>query len=111
MSQVRRGQILEHAEQSKEALQIWLHTLDDAKLMVRDCREQLEAGIVRLRVIGGATAESDDSEAASATRTGAHRQRLRAGNHISNKDMLIDRTLTSAIRSYRDRTYVYLLRC
>lgn len=76
---MRRGQILEHAEQSEEALQIWLHTLEEAKLIVHDCREQLEAEIDRLRMTGRATAESDDLEAASAICTGAHRQRLRAG--------------------------------
>lgn len=62
-----------------EALQIWLQTLEEAKLIVQDSREQLEAEIDRLRVTGGATEESDDLEAASAIRTGAHRQRLRAG--------------------------------
>ena len=79
MSQARRGQILEQAEYSDEALQIWLRTLDEAKLIVQDCRRQLTAEIDRLSAIEGNTGESDELEAASMTRTGAHRQRLRAG--------------------------------
>lgn len=79
LSQARRGQILEHAEQSEEALKIWLHTLEEAKLIVHDCREQLKDEIDRLSVTEGATGENDETEATSVTRTGAHRQRLRAG--------------------------------
>lgn len=82
MSQARRGQILEHAEQSDEALQIWLRTLDEAKWIVQDCRRQLKAEIDRLGVIEGVTVESEEFEAASVTRTGAHRQRLRAGMYM-----------------------------
>ena len=82
MSQARRGQILEQAEHSDEALQIWLRTLDEARLIVQDCRRQLTAEIDRLTAIEGTTVESDELEAGSVTRTGAHRQRLRAGMYI-----------------------------
>ena len=91
MSKARRGQILEHAEQSDEALQIWLRTLDEAKLIVQDCRRQLKAEIDRLSVIEGDTVEIDELDAASVTRTGAHRQRLRAGMYIYLASIPTDR--------------------
>lgn len=76
LSQLRRGQILEHAELSMEALGIWLEALEQAKAMVLDCRDQLSAEIDRLSddpvLIG------EDVEAATDIRTGPHRQRLRA---------------------------------
>lgn len=80
LSQARRGQILEHAEKSEEALEIWLHTLEDAKSIVRDCREQLKAEIDRLSVTekGG----NDEIEAVTVIRTGPQRQRLRAGMYF-----------------------------
>ncbi|CAF9904360.1 MAG: hypothetical protein ALECFALPRED_007533 [Alectoria fallacina] len=84
LSQARRGQILEHAEQSEEALQIWLHTLEDAKLIVYDCREQLQAEIDRLGLTGEAIREAEEIEAAIVIRTGPHRQRLRAAIEIEH---------------------------
>ena len=84
MSQTRRGQILEHAEQSEEALQIWLQTLEEAKAIVHESREQLKTEIDRLSVTEEALGESNDVEAATLTRTGPHRQRLRAAIEIEH---------------------------
>lgn len=84
LSQARRGQILEHAEHSEEALQIWLHTLEDAKSIVYDCREQLQAEIDRLGLSGEAIGEAEEVEAAIVIRTGPHRQRLRAAIEIEH---------------------------
>ncbi len=83
LSQARRGQILEHAEQSEEALQIWLHTLDEAKLIVQDCRKQLKIETDRLSATEEAVGESN-FEATTVTRTGPHRQRLRAAIEIEH---------------------------
>ena len=44
LSQVRRGQILEHAKKSQEALQIWLLALAQSKAIVDDCRIQSSFG-------------------------------------------------------------------
>lgn len=82
MSQARRGQILEHAEQSEKALEVWSHTLEDAKSIVHECREQLNTEIDRLSIPKEAMGESDEIEAATVIRTGPHRQRLRAGMYI-----------------------------
>lgn len=84
LSQARRGQILEHAEQSEKALEIWSHTLEDAKSMVFDCREQLKAETSRLGVAEGTMGETDEIEAAVVIRTGPHRQRLRAAIEIEH---------------------------
>lgn len=84
LSQARRGQILENAEQSEEALQIWLHTLEEAKSIVYDCREQLQAEIDRLGLSGEAIGEAEEVEAAIVIRTGTHRQRLRAAIEIEH---------------------------
>ena len=43
LSQLRRGQILEHAEYPQEALDIWLLTLEEVDLIVGECRSQLAA--------------------------------------------------------------------
>lgn len=83
LSQARRGQILEHAEESEKALEIWALTLEDAQSIVHDCREQLKAEIDRLSVTKETIGESDDVEAATVVRTGPHRQRLRAGVYTS----------------------------
>lgn len=73
LSQIRRGQILEHAHKSEEALQIWLATLEEAKILVNDCRAHLKSEVDRLRF----TEKSAEEEVILA-RTGPHRQRLRA---------------------------------
>lgn len=79
LSQARRGQILEHAEQSEGALEIWSQTLETAIQVVIDCREQLKAEVDRLNASQEAMGASDDMEAATVIRTGPQRQRLRAG--------------------------------
>lgn len=84
LSQARRGQILEHAEQSEEALQIWLHILEDAQSIVCHCREQLQAEIDRLGLTGEPIGEAEEVEAAIVIRTGPHRQRLRAAIEIEH---------------------------
>ena len=94
LSQARRGQILEHAEQSEEALKIWLPTLEEAKSVVHDCREQLKTEIDRLCVTEEAMGKSDELEAATVIRTGPHRQRLRAGMHNLPKFVHLFRLLT-----------------
>lgn len=85
LSELRRGQILEHAELSEEALQIWLHTLEQARVIVQDCRDQLEAEIDRLGLSEDPVSIGEiDAEAASIIRTGPHRQRLRAAIEIEH---------------------------
>ncbi|KAL9131849.1 MAG: hypothetical protein Q9217_000295 [Psora testacea] len=85
LSQLRRGQIHEHAKQSQQALDIWLATLSEAKAIVRDCRQQLEAKLQDLSIEDATTKSDDeDAEAAVVIRIGAHRQRLRAALEIEH---------------------------
>ena len=50
--------------------------------MVLDCRDQLMAEVHRLGVTEEAVGASNELEAATVTRTGPHRQRLRAGTPL-----------------------------
>lgn len=85
LSRLRRGQILEHAELSEEALEIWLQTLEQAKVMVQECRIQLKAEIDRLGLSEDLVSiEELDAEAATTIRTGPQRQRLRAAVEIEH---------------------------
>lgn len=85
LSQLRRGQILEHAELSEEALEIWLQTLEQARSVVQECRNQLKAEIDRLGLSEDLVSiEEVDAEGATTIRTGPHRQRLRAAVEIEH---------------------------
>ena len=86
LSQIRRGQILEHAGLSGKALEIWRHTLEEATSVVEDCRKHLKAEIHRLGLADDAPSMGDLSEAAgaSASHTGPHRLRLRAAIEVQH---------------------------
>lgn len=83
MSQARRGQLLEHAKRSEEALQIWLQTLEESKVIVHDCRNHLESELESPKATTNATQELG-KEAARAARTGTLRQRLRAALEVEH---------------------------
>ena len=78
-SQIRRGQILEHAKKSQEALAIWLKALEQSSTIVHDCRQQLELELERTGVDSGVSPSADDLDAdgGANSRTGLCRQRLR----------------------------------
>ena len=86
MSQARRGQLLEHAKRSKEALQIWLHTLEESKLVVEECRNLLKSDLEGLEASKTASrlVQEPEEEAVSAARTGVLQQRLRAAREIEH---------------------------
>ena len=86
LSQVRRGQILEHAEQSQEALGIWLEALEVSKTIVEDCRLQLRTYQERteLNNIDDEVSEERVAERAAISRSGPFRQRLRAALEIEH---------------------------
>jgi len=86
LSQIRRGQILEHAGQNVEALQIWLQTLKEARSIVQDCRDQLRAEVDRMGSTEAivSVGEGDDLDAATTTQTGPHRQKIRAAIEIEH---------------------------
>ena len=85
LSQLRRGQIHEHAEESHLALNIWMTTLEEARIIVRDCRHHLEAEFKKPTTEQVAIdPNEEDPEAAAVARTGPHRQRLRAALEIEH---------------------------
>ncbi|MCJ1276785.1 hypothetical protein MMC21_004592 [Puttea exsequens] len=85
LSKLRRGQIHEHAEESKEALGIWLDALREAEAIVLDCRRQLQAEIDQLAQAGQlAPSQDDESGSLLAMRTGPYRLRLRAALEIEH---------------------------
>jgi len=86
MSQARRGQLLEHATRSKEALQIWLHTLEESKVIVEDCQSLLKSDIEGLEASKNASrvVQESEEEAVRAARSGVLRQKLRAAREIEH---------------------------
>lgn len=81
LSRIRRGQILEHAGRSQDALDIWLDTLGESKIIVEDCRMVLKS---QLDDLGVEEAPGTESEGLIATRTGVLRQRLRAALEVEH---------------------------
>ena len=86
LSEIRRGQILEHADLSQEALQIWLMTLEEAKIVVQGCREQLKAEIEKLGLTEDLLNEGEEDEVAGVniSQTGPHRLRLRSALEVEH---------------------------
>lgn len=82
LSQIRRGQLLEHSNRSNEALEIWLQTLNAAKLVVEDCRQRLKS--VADEIPEPAEIEITHSESPPTNRTGVHRQRLRSALEVEH---------------------------
>ena len=84
LSQLRRGQIHEHAGESEQALDIWLTTLEETRAIVGDSRRQLKAGAESLSLRNTTAGSEEDAETNEMARTGAHRQRLRAALEIEH---------------------------
>ncbi|KAL6716342.1 hypothetical protein ACLMJK_005908 [Lecanora helva] len=86
LSRIRRGQILEHAEMSGEALRVWQGTLKEAGEIVTDCRNQLKTEIERLGLTEDVLSAPEviEVDEATATSTRSHRQRLRAAIEVEH---------------------------
>ena len=72
LSQIRRGQHLEHAKQTEKALEIWLHALNNCKNLVQASRDQMN-----LRT-------ESSIRVNEATTSGVHRQRLRSALELEH---------------------------
>lgn len=79
LSRIRKGQILEHAKHTHDALRIWKNTLEAAKSMVADSRQQLSSEVAKLNTSDVVMNVEDEpeSENSAAARTGVYRHRLR----------------------------------
>lgn len=82
LSQVRRGQLLEHAKKSRGALDIWLRALEESKVLVEDCRQRLKSEFEE--IAEPQPVETGESEGLTTSRTGVHRQRLRSALEVEH---------------------------
>ena len=87
LSKARRGQILEHANRTQDALQIWQETLEEAKIAVNGCRQHLSQELTRTaaksqnRALSPEAAEAGELDS---TRAGVYRQRLRSALEVQH---------------------------
>ena len=80
LSKLRRGQLLEHADQSEDALSIWLEVLGNVKAIVNDSRREIRFAEVPLK-----DANNDDKlEADGATGRQLLRLRLRSALEVEH---------------------------
>ena len=85
LSQIRRGQLLEHAKQSREALEIWLQVLEQVKVIVEECRRQtrLDAELADSSEQTKLT-EVQQPDGNTDTRSGMLRLRLRSALEVEH---------------------------
>jgi E3 ubiquitin-protein ligase SHPRH len=89
LSQIRRGQMLENAKQSNEAMEIWLDAYKQSSAIVDECREQLQTEIELHRkqedsLVEVSKSDEDDDTGEIETRLTAHRQRLRSALEVKH---------------------------
>ncbi|KAL8943636.1 MAG: hypothetical protein Q9216_000924 [Gyalolechia sp. 2 TL-2023] len=85
VTKARRGQILEHAKQSKEALAIWADALGESQIIVSEVRSRLQAECTAVNPIVADTARTNARDAVIATtQIGAPRQRLRSALELEH---------------------------
>jgi len=86
LSRIRRGQILEHANHSQDALRIWRGVLEEAKSIVNNDRQQLSSQVARLGVADDfiETKNVSDTEDTNTSLIGVYRHRLRSTLEIEH---------------------------
>ncbi|MCJ1384828.1 hypothetical protein MMC17_007946 [Xylographa soralifera] len=80
LSKLRRGQLLEHADRSEDALAIWREVLENVKAIVNDSRQDLRSAELPLK--GAST--NDQLEADGATGRQLLRLRLRSALEVEH---------------------------
>ena len=95
LSQLRRGQLLENAMLRQKALDLWLASLERARVTVKDCRAQLESERAKFKtavissnqgkiLVDGESENEDEEGMDKDNRIGTYRQRLRAALEIEH---------------------------
>jgi E3 ubiquitin-protein ligase SHPRH len=89
LSQIRRGQMLENAKQSNDAMEIWLDAYKQSSSIVDECRDQLQTEIEMHRKQEDCAmdaSENDEEEGIGEieTRLTAYRQRLRSALEVKH---------------------------
>lgn len=83
LSRVRRGQILEHAHCTQEALDVWYECLEEVRKIVHECRQQLESELNKA-ALNDSEVLTDNEQAAVLMRAGPQRQRLRSALELEH---------------------------
>jgi len=96
MSQIRRGQILENADQSQAALEVWLRALQQSKMIVKECRLQNAAEIDKH--------QSNQEESASIRYIGISRQKLHSALELEHACTFFEASAYYQIRSNNEIT-------
>ncbi|KAI9880421.1 MAG: hypothetical protein M1830_003461 [Pleopsidium flavum] len=106
LSQIRRGQILENANQSHAALEVWLQALEQSQTIVKACRLQLAAETVGPAPIHGNTntGARDEEEMASVRHIGIYRQRLRSALELEHACTFFEASAYYQIKSNSELT-------
>ncbi|KAK8857190.1 E3 ubiquitin-protein ligase [Apiospora arundinis] len=90
-SKLKRGQLLENSPRVKEALAIWEEVLGEIRVIVAECREQLEAELKNARDAGFEDEDKDESGSEDADaeqvppRLGQARRRLQLALGLEHK--------------------------
>ncbi|MCJ1431726.1 hypothetical protein MMC27_001081 [Xylographa pallens] len=80
LSKLRRGQLLEHADRSEDALEIWRGVLENVKVIVNDSRQDLRAAELPLKGVS----TNDQLEAEGGTGRQLLRLRLRSALEVEH---------------------------
>ena len=94
LSRLRRGQILEFAKQTEDALEIWLGILNQSQKVVEECRNELEKAHKREAAV---SPEEDDT--GMDARLGVFRLRLRSALEVEHVSTFFVATAYYQIKS------------
>ena len=87
LSQLRRGQMLEHTRDTESAIKLWTAVYEEVKNIVTECRELVarESELSRMRDNSSSpSADEGEDEEDSDSRLGAYKQRLRAALEVQH---------------------------
>ncbi|KAL8874480.1 MAG: hypothetical protein Q9174_000173 [Haloplaca sp. 1 TL-2023] len=105
VSQARRGQMLEHAQRSREALAVWLDTLRQARTIVSEARQRLKLETSNIDPSTmETTAHSEGEPGESSAQTGASSQRLRSALELEHMLLFFTANAYFQIKSSPDET-------
>ncbi|KAK8001794.1 rad8 and Rdh54p [Apiospora marii] len=109
-SKLRRGQLLENSPRVKEALSIWEEVLGEIRVIVAECREQLEAELESARAAGFDDADENESDSEELgaekvpPRLGQARRRLQLALGLEHKAAFFIASANYQIKSNEELT-------
>ena len=111
-NKIRRGQLFENSPRVREALAIWEEALEESKLLVAECREQVaeetkkarEGGAENIGEDGDIEAIGDDDGQDVPPRLGEARRRLKLALGIEHKAIFFIASAYFQIKTHEDMT-------